>query len=90
MKDGNRIFIHAYDSLGIVEPRRYSLKPLKRRKGRDRANVYFEPIPGQEIDLMEFNGNMQRGRKFFTVSDGFLFGALVELGKTGKIVKEEL
>ncbi len=86
---GNRVFLHAYE-VKDWNQRSYSLKLLKAKKRSERVNVYFEPILGHEIDLMDFSSTVQRGKKFFTVKDGFLFGAMVELQKMGKIVKDEL
>lgn len=75
-------FIHAIED-GDWNKRIFSKKPLRAKRGVHRWNVYLVEI--DPANMGKVNSELVRGRTFFSIKDGILFGAYVELAKLGKI-----
>ncbi len=63
----------------------YSLKKLVCTRRETRTQLYFIPAPG--ADSKQIEAEIKRGKTFFSVKDGILFGAHRELTKLGEFVK---
>lgn len=81
----NRIFIQTriQGDWNIVS---YSRKKVKSNKNRACHLQFFVPNDGADKKLID--RELKRGFQFFNHKEGFLFGALYELEKLGKIEKE--
>lgn len=64
----------------------YSKKKLKCIKNETRTQIWF--VPESAALKEKIKREIKRGNTFFTLKDGFLFGALYELTKLGEIIKK--
>lgn len=81
----DKIFIHSRIQ-GDYNKITYSLKKEKSRRNKTSVtHVYFIPKENNSFVSAE----LRRGKRFFSKSEGFLFGALMELRKLGSLVTEE-
>lgn len=63
----------------------YSLKKLVCTRRETRTQLYF--IPALGADEKKIEAEIKRGKTFFSLKDGILFGAYHELTKLGEFVK---
>ena len=59
-------------------------KPREKR-GRDIIALFWTPDEGESLTTAQ-KAELERGFRFFTTREGFLFGAWIELRKTGEVL----
>jgi len=81
-------FLHS-ERNGDFNIKDYSLKKRSSTKNKTCTNLYWVPNfkDANGNISMEEKANLERGKKFFSAKEGFLFGAMVDLRKSGAIVK---
>jgi len=82
-KKVNAFFLHTREQ-GDMNRITYLNKKAKSTRSITREQAYF--IPNGELTIEE-KTNLERGARFFSLKDGFLWGAYSQLAKSGKIVK---
>jgi hypothetical protein len=82
------IVLH-YSASEYGAPATYSRKQPREKQGRDISALIWIPNGSEnngEALTIEQRADLNRGFTFFTPKDGFLFGAWVELRKTGEVL----